>query len=655
MSNYVNIVFDANFFICMNSIRAKNLLANLETAGKNLDYDYFISQQVFEEIKGVNQAYRDKFHKFINVEEIQSNAVESIKNRLKKHNIRFPAQDPDLSLVALCQRILKEEKDAEIHLVSDDFKLAKNVNLLYQNKINILSLSSFLLKIQRTTSITSLKKYFNAIWRKSLNYTLSYMIERSKIYPAEEKITWLIERAITVTESSIVTKDTLSDGQAVCLGPADESLSNECEIAEKYIQGNDLPKSEAEQIEGVLTFLENLRISRDYLIHAKNALIDDNVKDSVRYLKRGSSFLTSLLQLAHGKVTGKNYDILEQLICSELSKIEFLRAFLLLSIGRVNPAIEALDRTALYSTIVHNWRTSLTINYLKALIRVFHGFYNPAIKQYDFTYQLAETYNENKLMLKCTIGKALALFLENPENKNQAISIMEEISELKIEENLEDGMIVFSELGDYFLALGHSQIAISLYDASLEMAVDGNFEYKISTLIEKLKRAYIATILSGYSTETINVDILFNKAYKLKNVEKYNEQIKGYQDFNRLFYTPFPHTTGKKIVSYQNINKGLKDYFEVVKVERMEKNKTLFVAFHTELGLLGFLVFGAYDLSGVAENYSLKLKETAKIRVYNPNSELKDTYLIRAIVEIKDKEYIDVIYNLPVFFKQMNI
>lgn len=652
---FVNVVFDANFFICMNSIRAHNILNNLETAGKSLNYDYFISKQVFNEIKGVNQAFKTKFQDFIKVEIIAPTGIESIKSRLQKHNVRFPAQDPDLSLVALCEQILNKEKDAEIHLVSDDFKLAKNVNLLYRNQINILSLSSFLLKIQRTTSIASLRKYFKDIWRKSLNYTLSYMIERSKIYPAEEKITWLIERAITVTESSIVTKDALSEGGAVCLGPADTSVQHECEIAEKYIQGHDLPKSEEEDIEGILNFLENLRISRDYLTHAKNALIGDNIKDSVKYLKRGSSFLTSLLQLAHGKTCGKDYDILEQLICSELSKIEFLRAFLLLQIGRVNPALEALDRTALFSTLVHNWRTSLTINYLKALIRVFHGFYGPAIKQYDFTNQLAEAYDDHKLMLKCTIGKALALFLENPDNKEEAISLMEEISELKIEENLEDGMIVFSELGDYFLALGHSQIAISLYDASLEMAIDGNYEYKIPTLIEKMKRAYIATILSGYSTEAISVDVLFDKAYQLKNVDKYNDQIKSYQDFNRLFYTQFPHTTGKKIVGYQNLDKSLKDYFEVVKVVRLEKTKTLFVAFHTELGLIGFIVLGTYDLSGVAENYSLRIKESAKVRIYNPNSELKDTYLIRAIIEIKTKEHIDVIYNLPVFFKQMGL
>jgi len=89
--------------------------------------------------------------------------------------------------------------------------------------------------------------------------------------------------------------------------------------------------------------------------------------------------------------------------------MEFLRGFLLIKIGKVNSALEAFDRTALFSTIIHNYRTGLTINYLKALIRVFHGFYTSAIKQYDFTSQLAEVYNDSKLVLKCTIKRPIFL------------------------------------------------------------------------------------------------------------------------------------------------------------------------------------------------------------------------------------------------------
>ena len=44
------IVFDANFFICMLQIHAKDVLKNLEKASKDLDLDYYISEIVSKEV-----------------------------------------------------------------------------------------------------------------------------------------------------------------------------------------------------------------------------------------------------------------------------------------------------------------------------------------------------------------------------------------------------------------------------------------------------------------------------------------------------------------------------------------------------------------------------------------------------------------------------
>ncbi|MFX1390197.1 MAG: hypothetical protein ACFE9Z_09065, partial [Promethearchaeota archaeon] len=206
MPKVQRIIFDANFFICMLQIKARNILGNLTKAAQDLGYKYHISELVFNEIKAPH-TYKDKLKSFINVEKIIPNEIDRIKADLSQFNVRFPAQDPDLSLICLGRRLLNENENLPIHLVTDDFKLAKNTKLLYKGKINILSLSSFLLKIQRSITNSQMRKYFKDLWRKSLNYTLSYMIERSKIYPAEQKITWLIEKAIAVTEDSILTQD----------------------------------------------------------------------------------------------------------------------------------------------------------------------------------------------------------------------------------------------------------------------------------------------------------------------------------------------------------------------------------------------------------------------------------------------------------------
>lgn len=657
------IVFDANFFICMNSIRARDILGNLNKVALDLGFEYYISEVVFNEIRA-SHSFLDKFKKIINIIKVRSDEIAEIKLDLLSHNIRFPAQDPDLTLVVLGKKLMKEKENAEVHLVTDDFKLAKNTNLLYRGRINILSLSSFLLKIQRTISKPQMRSYFKNIWKRSLNYTLSYMIERSKIYPAEEKITWLIERAVSVTESSIISSDLEIENPdvGVKFEIGTTQYADDIELAEKYIDNQDLPASKEEKIASIINFLENLKISREYIIRAREAIVKNIPKDAVKFLKKGNGFLSSLLQLAAGQLNKrKDYEIVEQLICSEISKMEFLRGFMLVSLGRVNAAIDSIERAALFSTIIHNYKTCLTLNYLKALIFLFHGLYKSAILQYNFTEELAEIYEDDKLKLKCAIGKAIAIYIQGGD-RGAAMDIMEEISSMDLEENFLDAIIVFSELGDYFLALGHPQIGANLYNQALEISIDYKLPFKSEILIEKLKRAYIATVLQGYSAEDITggkLDILLDKAYSVKDVEKYNEQIKKISSFNVLFYTPFPYITGKKkIIQFSKLPKELQEnYLEVVHFEKINENKNqiLFIVSHYELGLFGIKVKTNENITGIAENYTLKIKPTAKVKIYKPDEDLRNIYLIRAIIEITQENQCEIIYTLPSFFKSIGI
>lgn len=659
------IVFDANFFICMKSIKAPDFLGNLQRAAEDLSYNYYISEIVFEEIKAPD-TFKEKFKQIINVEKVDELEILQIKSDLRVQNIRFPAQDPDLSLMILAKRLGDNNIEVEVHLVTDDFKLAKNCAILFP-KINILSLSSFLLKIQRTASKPQTRSYFKQIWKKSLNYTLAYMIERRNVYPAEEKITWLIERAVSVAENSIITNSCIESKEKVIKFEIGASkYSQEIAIAEKFIENQELPKSEEEKIQSLMSILENLKISREYVKHARDAIVKNDSKSAVKSLKKGNGFLVSLLQIASGRLENvKDYEIAEQLICSEISKMEFLRMFFLVGLGRINSAIDSIERAALFSTIIQNYKTCLTLNYVKALIQLFHGFYKNAIMQYNFTEELADIYEDDKLKLKCLIGKAIALYIQGKgegDDKDAAMAIMEEISNMDLEKNFLDALIVFSELGDYFLALGHSQIAANLYNQALEISIDYKLSFKSEILIEKLKRAYIATVLNGYSSEDAieRLDILLDKTYIVKDVEKYNEQITKISSFHKLFYTPFEYISGKKkTISFSELPKELReDYLEVVhfeKTEKKENQQILFIVSHYELGLLGILLKTDENITGIAENYSLKLMADAKVKIYEPDEELRELYLIRAIIEVTTKNKCEIVYTLPSFFKQLNL
>ena len=284
------IVFDANFFICMMAIKAQNILTNLNNAAKNLSFQYFISETVFNEIKAP-ASYKNRLKQIVNIEKTSPKEIDTIKDDLNKYNIRFPAQDPDLSLIVLAKRLLDEDSSVKVHLVTDDFKLVKNTNLIFKGKINILSLSSFILKIQRTISIAQLRIYFKDIWKRSLNYTLSYIIERAKIYPAERKIQWLISRAVSVTENSIVSQDIeIENPEGVVFEIGASKYAQELKIAEKYIENQNLPTSEEEKVQNIINFLENLKISREYIVRAREAIVKNDSKSAVSFLKKGNGF-----------------------------------------------------------------------------------------------------------------------------------------------------------------------------------------------------------------------------------------------------------------------------------------------------------------------------------------------------------------------------
>ena len=654
-------IIDANFFICLLSIKVREIIKNIQKASQELNLKLYTTEAVFEEIKAPDKI-KQNLRQIISIENIEEKEINELKNKLKKKNIRFPAQDNDLSLIQLAITLLSEIKVNQVNLVTDDFKLAKNTAILYPKKINVLSLSSFLLKIHREIPKSQMRNYFKNVWQQSLNYTLGYIIERSKIYPAESKITWLIERAVSVTENSIITQDSYLDESKIEFGIGSSKHNEELNIAENYIEGKPISRSEEEVVENIINFLENLKISREYLKRSREAIIKNDSNQAVKFLKKGNGFLVSLLQLALGQLKKMDdYEIVENLICSEISKMEFLRAFLLVSLGHINSAIDSLERAALFSTIIHNHTTCLTLNYVKALILLFHGLYANSIMAYNFTEELAEVYKDENLKLKCLIGKAIALYMEGElEDKNTAMAIMSEISEINFKEKIVDAIIVFSELGDYFLALGHSQLATNLYNEALEMTIDAGQDYKIDILVEKLKRAYIATVINGFCNEediVKNIDVLLDKAYRVKDIEKYNEQIKKIASFNKLFYTPFEYFTGKKnSIPYSKLPDELKDiYLEVVHFIKEKENQILFIVSHYELGLLGIRLKTEQSITGIAENYSLKIKPTAKFKIYEPDEDLRELYLIRAIIEVIGKDRCEIHYTLPSFFKQLNI
>ncbi|MEJ2251371.1 MAG: hypothetical protein P8Y70_12145, partial [Candidatus Lokiarchaeota archaeon] len=81
----------------------------------------------------------------------------------------------------------------------------------------------------------------------------------------------------------------------------------------------------------------------------------------------------------------------------------------------------------------------------------------------------------------------------------------------------------------------------------------------------------------------------------------------------------------------------------------------LFIVSHYQLGLLGIKLQTDQKITGIAENYSLRIRSTANVKIYRPDNDLKESFLIRAIIEVIEKEGCEIEYSLPSFFKQLNL
>jgi hypothetical protein len=670
-------IFDANFFITLKHIKAKNYMDRLLEVRNELDVRFYTSRQVFNEIFFLHQEpEKTKFATLVNINTVSKEEIQYVKNDLSNLGINETrhAQDPDLSLVGLCRKIRNPK--TKVCIVSDDFKLSDNVKMLESigsrnYDMEFWPLSAFLLYLYRSTSRNDLKDYFKKARDRTLKNRLSYMLKKhsSKQFNVQNKLMWLIEKAISVTEDGSfnltgLKQDSLpvQEKRTISLPMNESCVENDdvsaeiLRISSKYIQKQKISTIDLEKVAIMVPLLDEMVDGREYIKIAKSSLKDDH--DALGTLRTAKDNLMYTLQKAAPVLNKIHYDAFQKLVCSELSKCEFLRAFLFIGTGDLNAALEALDATATFSTMAQISNTVLSINYLKALVYLFNYMYIESIDQFYFTHNLAVNYAAPPLLeLKCSIGHAIAQFLSGLQS--EALESIDKISADIEKGNLEDALIVFQELGDYFYAMANPRIAITLYDEALECAVDDpKLEWRIDIILDKLKRAYMNALLeSSIHVENPNIDLIINPVYQLKNVNRYNEEIAKLSRFHQIFYEEFPiYTHGIQKISYYEIDTTIRDIYDVVDILKDDRSdKTVLIAYNKEIGLIGFRVSLDKALQGIPENYTIQLTKKAKVRILKPSDALKTKYLIRALISVEDPSHIDINRNIPIFFSQMNI
>ncbi|MHA1899316.1 MAG: hypothetical protein ACTSW5_00365 [Promethearchaeota archaeon] len=652
-------IFDANFFISLKEIKAPRPYINLAFAHKQIKVNFYVSGQIFNECPFIVGSDFQEFEKGVKIGMITDKDISKVKNDLRKRGVHLLAQDPDLSLIALSKVLREENHDNEIFIVTDDFKLSQNVDIIGY-RVKCLSLPAFL-QFLGQNSRGKQKDYWKVARKKVLKLNLDYMMSRSSVYAPQAKIAWLIENAVNIAGEGIQ----LNDNRTIKSEEEKEAINEEkkmLEICEKFIQNKTISRDKQKLIEPFKKTLEKIKESRKFIKNAKFELSKNDYRQSLKNIRIANEKLNRTFQMIGAKLIKKNYQFFEKLIASEISKTIFLKAYILISLNRVVSALDSLDETALFATISRLPNTVLSINYLKGLLYIFNSFYNKAVDQFAFNFQLADSLHVERnlaeiLKLKAIIGESITNFLI--DQQTEALEKVELIK-TKLKPALSNLMVALVDSGDYFLAMGFPEIASNLYSEGLECAIDAKIKWKYNFLLSKMKKAYMSSALIGAETRPTNeISLLIDKFHELRDNDTFNELMVELASFTNKFYEPFKFFTKdkRKLVSYYDLPDEFKEIWHCVKIQdNPDTNRTSLIGFKEEVGLIAFDVQLDSNLEGVPENYSIKLKRTAKVRIDPPDSKKETLFLIRAVVKIKNPERdIEIKRNIPIFFNQMKI
>ena len=649
-------IFDANFFIGLKEIRAESPYTNLALAKKKLNLRFYVSAQVFNEcpfIVGSN--FRD-FTKGIEVVMVKDKELNHVKDELFRRGVKLMAQDPDLSLVALGMQL--NTKDNEVYIVSDDFKLSQNIENLNQD-IKCLPLPSFLQMLGQNLKGVS-QRYWKLVRKKILKLNLDYMMSRSDIYAPQAKIAWFIENSIDIAGMGVNLRAAMDEDEK-----EKEVLDSEKKILNvcyDYIQKRKISPEDSKKIKHFEKSLKKIQKERENLIQAQKYLMKNDFKNTLKILRRTNEILNRDFQLMGAKLREKDYQLLEQVFASEISKVVFLRCFVLIASNKFISALDALDQTALFATVARLPETVLAINYLKALLYILNSYYNKAIDQFKFNYNLAMNLHVRPhiaeiLQLKAVIGNCITNYLI--DQQNEAFKLVTSTIKSLTSKSIPNLMQALLDSGEYFLAMGFPEIASNLYSEALECAIDSKKKWKYSFILGKMKEAYMASALIGTEIRpSADISILIDKFHDLEDFETFNDLMVQLAQFTNKFYEPFPFFTKdkRKKTPYNQLPDVLKSEWQCVKIEESKKNdETILIGFNEKVGLVAFSVLLDRTLEGVPENYILQLKPHAKVIVEKPSEIDNTAFLIRAMIRLfKEERDIAITRKIPIFFKQLH-
>ena len=271
-----------------------------------LSLNFYVSAQIFNECPFITGKDFQEFNDGVKIELIKDSDIDGVKRDLVQKGVKLFAQDNDLSLVALAKQL--RSKDNEVVIVSDDFKLAQNVESL-QYRIRFQSLPTFLQFLTKHLSGQS-HQYWKQLQKRVLRLNLDYMMSRKEQYAPQAKIAWLIENACEMVDEGVRLKVNVDSQESA----KEEDLEDKelLKMCEDYIQNKLISKENLELIQPYVEGLEEVKKSRELLRKARDSLVLKDSKETLSILRKADAFLIRLTQKMGTQLSEKYFMFLEK-------------------------------------------------------------------------------------------------------------------------------------------------------------------------------------------------------------------------------------------------------------------------------------------------------------------------------------------------------
>lgn len=507
-------VIDSNCFIHMGTFSKEVVVNYLIQSNLQMHITHGVIGEIqnvrFQRISGQPNVWQTLEAK-IEAHEIEASQIHGLAEMIGE---KAAPQDVDVSLLVLSNTLMRE--DHEVHLVTDDFKLANAANA-HNMVSDVYPPSTFFERLHRLESGKVSNELKKIAW-KIRSAEMRYAISRKDTYNIQEKLTWLIE---SLLDQDIVTQenDSISSDES----GSELSVRKIVQHLIKYTRGGDLKLSVQEQIQHLFPICSHLSLLYDCIDVFNEMNENFDQRSALNQLRVELHKVYENVAYDLTTLTGQDLQIIQQFTFKSFTKAYMLEGLLSQNEGEAQQSKNSFSKALFYTSLLDDNSTESKILGSLATIYISMRDYEQGL----FCIQKAIALNIQHRPTLLQRHVLHAICLQQLGQFQQASTSIQHAKQL-LNEDIKEGANALYRLGQTLLSLNAPYLAVELLDESIECFV------QCDAWPEELFEYYLIAIrrcddLGDVNVETIRelLDQIFDQSNEIES--KIQEKLKENQ------------------------------------------------------------------------------------------------------------------------------